>query len=233
MSPALEAVLLQILAIIWINVVLSGDNAVVIALACRSLAPDRRRKAIVFGSAAAVLMRIAFTFVVVELMALPYLKLACGVLLLILAVRLVANEEADRDIAAAPSVWGAIRTIALADAVMSLDNVVAIAAAANGSWLLIIFGLALSVPLIVFGSTLMLKVMVRVPLLAWAGAGLLGYVAGNLAASDPAAADWLTPRVPTYGLGAAAAALVLAAAGVWRLVTARRERPRLLDEIDL
>ena len=231
MAAPLQDVLLQVLAIIWINIVLSGDNAVVIALACRALPDEQRRKAIILGSLAAVLMRIAFTLVVVELLALPFLKLVCGVLLLLIAIQLVAKDEATHDVAAAPSIWTAIRTIALADAIMSLDNVIAIAAAAKGSWLLIVFGLALSVPLIVFGSTLMLKLMARLPLLAWAGAGLLGYVAGELAATDPWAAAWLDGRVPHYVPPAAAAVLVLAVAGAWRL--ASRRRPPALDEIGL
>lgn len=234
MSPSLEAIALQILAIVWINVVLSGDNAVVIALACRDLPAERRRLAVIVGSVVAVLMRVAFTLVVVELLALPYLKLACGALLLFIAVRLVKTEAGGHDVAAAPSIWSAVRTIVVADVVMSLDNVVAIAAAANGSWLLIIFGLALSVPLIMFGSTLMLKLLTRLPVLAWVGAALLGYVAGELAGSDPTIEPWIVARVPHWVPAAAGAAFVVLVAPVWNAIERRRRRrPAMLDAIDL
>jgi YjbE family integral membrane protein len=233
MNSALQDVLLQLLAIVWINVVLSGDNAVVIALACRALPDGQRRRAILFGSLAAVLMRVVFTLVVVELLALPFLKLVCGVLLLFIAVRLVAKGDTDHDVTAAPSIWAAVRTIAFADAIMSLDNVVAIAAAAKGSWLLIVFGLALSVPLIVFGSTLMLKLMARLPLLAWVGAALLSYVAGQLSSADPWLAAWLGPRMPDYVLPVSAAIFVVVAAALWRYAMSRRARAPGLDEVGL
>jgi YjbE family integral membrane protein len=175
---------LQALQIVWINVLLSGDNAVVIALACRSLDRRRRTWAIAGGSAVAVLLRIVLTFFVVALLGLPAVKLFSGCLLLWIAVDLLRAHESG-EVEAAGSIWGAIRTIALADAVMSLDNVVAVAAAAKNSVGLIIFGIALSIPLIVFGSTLILAVLKRFPILVVAGAVLLGWVAGEIASADP------------------------------------------------
>jgi YjbE family integral membrane protein len=191
MTPEVSAFLLQALEIIWINLLLSGDNAVVIALACRGLAPRERRWAVVLGAAAAVVLRVAFTLVIVELLTLPFLRLVCGLLLFGIAVKLLQDGQKDRTVAAPGTLWAAVRTVAAADAVMSLDNVMAIAAAAKGSGLLVLFGLALSIPLVVFGSTLMLMLLTRFPVLVWAGAALLGSVAADLVGSDPLVEGWL------------------------------------------
>ena len=210
----------QGLQIVWINVLLSGDNAVVIALACRGLEPGQRKWAVLGGSAAAVALRIVFTVFIVSLLRLPYLKLASGLLLLWIAFDLLRHDDGDKKITAAGSIWGAIRTIAIADAIMSLDNVVAVAAAAKGSVGLIVFGIALSVPLIVFGSTLMLKVLQRFPILVVAGAALLGWVAGEIIATDPALPHWLgpLPEQVDLWLAGACAVLILVLAGVLRLM---------------
>lgn len=178
---------LNLLQIMGIDILLSGDNAVVIALASRSLPPDQRRLAVLGGSAGAVAMRIAFCFVIVWLLQIPYLKLIGGLLLLYIGVKLVVPEhEGDGDgIAAKPNLWGAIQTIIVADAVMSLDNVVAIAAAAHGSLLLIALGLIISIPLIVFGSQLILGVLNKYPVLVLFGGGLLGWIAGEIIVGDP------------------------------------------------
>ena len=178
---------LDLLEIIGINVLLSGDNAVVIALASRSLPEAQRKTAIIGGSAAAVVLRIIFCLVIVSLMQVPYLKLIGGLLLLYIGVKLViAEEEASAETIDAKShVWGAIQTILIADAVMSLDNVVAIAAAARGSIVLITLGLLISIPMIVFGSQLLLKVLNRYPILVIFGGGLLGWLAGEIIVSDP------------------------------------------------
>jgi YjbE family integral membrane protein len=176
---------LQLLQIIWINVLLSGDNAVVIALACRSLPPRERRIGVLLGAGAAVALRVVFTLVVVSLMEVPYLKLVGGALLVWIAVKLLTDETDETSVKQSDTIWNAVRTVAIADMVMSLDNVIAIAAAAKGSAALIIFGLGLSVPLIVFGATLIITVLQRYPALVWAGAGLLGWVAGSLIVSDP------------------------------------------------
>ena len=216
----LATLAIQGLQIVWINILLSGDNAVVIALACRGLDARQRRWAVVGGSLAAVALRIVFSFFIVALLRLPYLKLASGLLLLWLAFDLLRQQDDEKDVAAAGSIWGAVRTIALADAIMSLDNVVAVAAAADNNLWLITFGIGLSVPLIVFGSTLMLRLLQRFPILVVVGAALLGWVAGEIMASDPALPLWLGQLPENVELLAAAAGalLILALAGVLRLM---------------
>lgn len=176
----------DLLQIIGINILLSGDNAVVIALASRSLPARQRRMAIIGGSGAAVVLRIALCLIIASLLQIRYLKLIGGLLLLYIGVKLVSDEESEADgIAAKSNLWGAIRTILIADAVMSLDNVVAIAAAAHDSVLLIALGLLISIPLIVFGSQVMLRVLTRYPVLVMFGGGLLGWIAGEIIVSDP------------------------------------------------
>jgi len=175
------------LRITGIDILLSGDNAVVIALATRSLPEAQRRFAVIGGSAAAVALRVAFCLVITTLLQIPYLKMVGGLLLLYIGVKLVMPESESHEggIAAKSHVWGAIRTILIADAVMSLDNVVAIAAAAHGSALLIAFGLAISIPLIVFGSQIVLRFLNRFPILVVLGGGLLGWIAAEIMVSDP------------------------------------------------
>jgi YjbE family integral membrane protein len=178
--------LLPLLKIIWINILLSGDNAVVIALACRGLPAESRKWGIVLGAGVAIVMRIGFTAIVATLMSWPYLKGIGGVLLLWIAVQLVVENTDEKEIQHSDTIWQAVRVIAIADLVMSLDNVVAIAAAANGSWLLIILGLTISIPMIVFGAQLVILLIERFPVMVWAGAGLLGWVAGELIQDEPA-----------------------------------------------
>jgi YjbE family integral membrane protein len=173
--------------IIWINVLLSGDNALVIALACRGLAPKQRLWGMIFGAAAAVILRIIFTGIVATLMELPYLKLVGGLALIVIAAKLLVPEQEDEDsVHAAAHLWAAIRIVVIADIVMSLDNVIAVAAAANGSAPLLILGLAISIPLIVAGAALIMALLNRLPILVWAGAALLGWIAGDVIATDPA-----------------------------------------------
>lgn len=176
----------QVLKIIWINILLSGDNAVVIALACRSLPPKQRMWGIILGAGAAVLLRVIFTVGIQYVLTIPYLKLVGGLLLFWIAVKLVMGEEADEDsVKDSDNLWGAVRTVAIADVVMSLDNVLAIAAAARGHVGLIIFGLLISIPLIVAGATLIMGLLTRFPILVWAGAALLGWIAGELLFEEP------------------------------------------------
>jgi YjbE family integral membrane protein len=219
MTPEMSAVVLQILEIIWIDILLSGDNAIVIALACRTLPEAQRRWGILLGSLAAVALRILFAFAVIELVTLPFVKVAGGLLLLWIAIRLVLDQVDEKmNVKPARSLFAAVRTIAIADGLMSFDNVIAIAAAAKQDIVLIIFGLALSIPLIVFGSTLILALLNRFPALVWAGAALLGWIAGDLIGSDPAVAAWIEPRFAPFEFWWAPAgmALVLAGAGLVR-----------------
>jgi YjbE family integral membrane protein len=178
--------------IIWINVLLSGDNALVIALACRSLAPRQRFWAIVLGAGLAVVLRIVFTGIIVSLMELPLLKLIGGLALIAIAAKLLVPEEENEDsVRAAAHLWQAVQIVGVADIVMSLDNVIAVAAAANGSVPLLILGLAISVPLIVAGAALIMALLTRLPFLVWAGAALLGWIAGGVIATDPAVHPFL------------------------------------------
>src|SRR5438105_5900547 len=173
--------------IIWINVLLSGDNALVIALACRGLAPRQRLWGMIFGAGAAVILRIIFTGIVASLMALPYLKLVGGLALIVIAAKLLVPENEDEDdVESASHLWQAVQIVVVADIVMSLDNVIAVAAAANGSVPLLVLGLAISVPLIVAGAALIMALLNKLPVLVWAGAALLGWVAGDVIATDPA-----------------------------------------------
>lgn len=181
-----------LMQIIGVNIVLSGDNAVVIALAARSLPPQQQKAAVMWGSGAAVIMRIVLTIIAVEMLKWPYLKLIGAVLLLWIAVKLLIPEDGGEDgITASGSMAAAIKTILIADLVMSLDNVIAVAAAAKGSLTLLILGLAISIPLVIFGSTLLLKLMDRYPIIITIGAALLGWVAGEMAITDPLVKDWI------------------------------------------
>ncbi len=191
MDFSLQLFWIPLLKIIWINIVLSGDNAVVIALAARSLPPRQQKLAVAWGSGAAVAMRIVLTLFAVALLQLPYLKLIGAVLLLWIGVQLLLPEEGEENIDGHENLLAAIKTILIADLVMSLDNVIAVAAAAGDSVTLLILGLAISIPLVIFGSTLLMKVMERFPIIITAGGALLGFVAGEMAVSDPALADWM------------------------------------------
>ncbi|HWP26452.1 MAG TPA: TerC family protein [Xanthobacteraceae bacterium] len=194
--------------IIWINILLSGDNAVVIALACRSLPSRQRFWGILLGAGAAVLLRIIFTVAIAQVMLISFLKLVGGVLLLWIAVKLLVpgEEQGEDSVKAGDTLWRAVWIVTLADIVMSLDNVIAIAAAAETAaarvdlahaltikTTLIVFGLATSVPLIIAGSAILMRVMERFPILVWAGAGLLGWVAGEIMIKDAAIESWLSP----------------------------------------
>jgi YjbE family integral membrane protein len=177
--------------IIWINVLLSGDNALVIAMACRGLAPGQRLWGMVIGAGVAVVLLILFTGIVAKLMVLPYLKLVGGTALLGIAAKLLVPDDEGDDVAAGTSLWHAIRIVVIADIVMSLDNVIAVAAAANGQLSLLILGLAISIPMIIAGAALIMMVLDRFPILVWLGATLLGWIAGDVIESDPAVRPFL------------------------------------------
>ena len=201
-----------LLKIIWINIILSGDNAVVIALAARGLPAEQQKKAIMFGSGAAVVLRIALTVVAAKLLALSFLQIVGGILLLWIGTQLLHGEDEEEGEGKEHSgLMTAIRTILIADLVMSLDNVIAVAAAAKGSMTLLVLGLAISIPLVIFGSQLMIKLMDRFPVIITLGAALIGWVGGETIVSDVAlqsiveANTWLHYAGPALG-----AALVLA-----------------------
>lgn len=205
-----------LLQIIGVNIVLSGDNAVVIALAARSLPPKQQKQAVLWGSGAAVVMRIVLTIVAVELLRLSYLKLIGAALLLYIGIQLLLPEEeedgGESGAKANTGMVAAIRTILIADLVMSLDNVIAVAAAAKGDLLLLILGLLISIPLVIFGSTLLMKVMERWPIIITIGGGLLGWVAGEMAITDPAVKDWVDANAAWlhYAAPVLGAAIVIA-----------------------
>ncbi len=217
-SAVTAAFWVGIVKIIWIDMLLSGDNAVVIALAARSLPPQQQRKAILIGAGFAIVLRVVLTLVAAKLMQLPFLHLAGGLLLLWIGVGLLKGESGDADNnqqAGSGSMAAAIRTIVLADLVMSLDNVIAVAATAGGDFVLLMFGLAVSIPLMIFGSTLMIRLMERFPWIVPAGAALIGWVAGETIVGDSSLAH-ITAQLPAikYIAAAIGAALVLGV-GLW------------------
>lgn len=207
-----------LLAIIVANILLSGDNAVVIAMAARSLKPEQQKKAVFWGSAAAIIMRVILTIVAVKLLTLPYLKIIGGVLLFWIGLQLLGEDEGDGDVKSHSSMGAAIRTILIADLVMSLDNVIAVASAADKApeaarLPLLIIGLGLSIPLIIAGSTLLMKIMDKYPMIITLGAALLGFLAGSMIVTDPAVKHWFESNVPNAemlagGLGAVAVVVV-------------------------
>src|SRR5574341_333392 len=186
-----QAFWIGLLKIIGVNIILSGDNAVVIALAARSLPAKQQKLAVFWGAGAAVVLRIVLTIFAVALLQLNWLKLAGGVLLFWIGIKLLIPEEGDDEIEASEHLITAIKTILIADLVMSLDNVIAVAAAAGGSYLLLILGLAISIPLVIFGATLLIKLMERWPVIITIGAGLIGWVAGEMLVTDAALEGWL------------------------------------------
>jgi YjbE family integral membrane protein len=228
-----QAFWVGLLKIIGVNVILSGDNAVVIALAARSLPARQQKQAILWGAGAAVVLRIILTVFAAALLSLPWLKIVGGLLLFWIGIKLLVPEDDDADISASDNLMVAIRTILIADLVMSLDNVIAVAAAAQGSFLLLILGLAISIPLVVFGATLLVHLMERYPVIITIGAGLIGWVAGEMLITDSALQGWLgalgiaysdgKPYLSGFSLeylcGAAGVVVVV----VWGLWLARRQ----------
>jgi YjbE family integral membrane protein len=178
--------LIQILRIVWIDVLLSGDNAIVIALACRSLPPAKRRVGIIAGAGCAIVLRVLLTLTAQYALGLPHLKIIAGVLLFWIAIKLLVSDSADdAEVTASNRLIDAIRTIVVADVIMSIDNVLAVASAAGDNPWLVAFGLVLSLPLVVVGATAIMTVLTRYPILVWLGSGLLGWVAGELMFEDP------------------------------------------------
>jgi YjbE family integral membrane protein len=189
----------KLLQIILVNIVLSGDNAVVIALACRNLPPHQRKIGILLGTGVAIGLRIIFYLMIAWLSGVPFLKAAGALLLLWIAVKLVMGEdESGHEVSASDQLWRAVQTIAIADAVMSLDNVLAIVGVARDDTVLALLGLAISIPLIVVGASLITTLINRFPILIWIGAGLLGWVAGEMLVDDPVVLNWLNANAPQY-----------------------------------
>jgi YjbE family integral membrane protein len=214
--------------IIWVNLLLSGDNAVVIALAARSLPPKQQKLAVFWGAAAAVVLRVILTVFAVALLTLPWLKIVGGLLLLWIGVKLLVPEDEEDDIESSDNLWSAIKTILIADLVMSLDNVLAVAAAADSAaptaelvamkYTLLVLGLAISIPIVIFGSTLMLKLMVRWPVIITAGGALLGWIAGEMMVTDPAIDAWVEHHAPwleEMRVAAIIGAVLVVLVGMW------------------
>ena len=219
--------------IMWINVLLSGDNALVIAMACQGLPPKQRLWGMILGAGVAVGLRIVFTGVVASLMLLPYLKIVGGLALFYIAAKLLVPDDPDEGEAeAVEHLWRAVRIVAVADIIMSLDNVIAIAAAAGGNMALVVLGVAISIPLIVAGAALIMALLDRFPILVWAGAALLGWIVGDVISTDPVSVGYLTgkfgPEIAhkvEYGAAAVGAVLVLIVGGLWR----RAKAPTVSD----
>ena len=214
---------LAVLQIIWIDVLLSGDNAVVIALACRKLPPQQRLWGVVLGTIVAISLRVVFAGLVTTLMQMAYIKLVGGVLLLWIAVKVLGPEENGKtgEIQSVDNLWRAIRIVAIADLVMSLDNVIAIAAVAERfeapqSYALLMFGLAVSIPLIMAGAAIVMSILERFPVVVWAGAALLGWIAGEIIAKDPLFTANLDPDVAhtVWMIGATLGAAFVVGAGL-------------------
>jgi YjbE family integral membrane protein len=203
-----------LMKIIWINIILSGDNAVVIALAARSLPEHQQRQDIMFGSGAAVVLRIALTVVAAALLELSFLQIIGGILLLYIGAQLLSEDgDEDEGEVEKASLFAAIRTILIADIVMSLDNVIAVAAAAKGNMTLLILGLAISIPMVIFGSAIMIKLMTRFPIIVTFGACLIGWVGGETIASDVALREFSAENPWLHYAAATAGALSVLAIG--------------------
>ena len=216
--------------IIMIDILLGGDNAVVIALACRRLPPKQRTQGIIWGTAGAIVLRVILIFFALTLLAIPFLKIVGALLLVWIGIKLIApdDEGGHGDINASDKLWAAVKTVIVADLVMSVDNVIAVAGAAEGAggdhkMALVVFGLVVSIPIIVWGSQLVIKLMDRFPLIITIGGMLLGWIAGTMAVTDPAVLGFLPTTPPAregglpevldslrYGAGLAGALLVLA-----------------------
>lgn len=219
------------LRIVVINILLSGDNAVVIALACRGLPHRQRLWGMVIGAGVAVVLLVVFTGVIARLMKLPYLEAVGGVALLYIAAKLLVPDEPDEtEVQAEAHLWRAVRIVVVADVIMSLDNVIAVATAAQGNFVLLAIGLAVSVPMIIAGAALIMALLDRVPILVWIGAALLGWVAGEAIVSDKAVGPALVDAFGEafaqhlhWAISVAGAVLVVAAGALWRRAAAKHQ----------
>lgn len=203
--------------IIWIDILLSGDNALVIAMACRGLPPSKRMWGMILGAGAAITMRIVFTGTISQIMNLPYLKIIGGLALLVVAAKLlVPEDESETEVNTTEKLWQAVRIVAVADVVMSLDNVIAIAAASGGDVYLLIFGLVVSIPLIISGAAIIVNLLTKFPILVWAGAALLGWIAGEVIVTDPYMVTFFPEHVWQVVFGAWGVMMVMISGLFWR-----------------
>jgi YjbE family integral membrane protein len=217
--------------IIVINLLLSGDNAVVIALACRNLPARQRKLGIFWGVVGAVVLRVVLTFFAVTLLQLPYLQLVGAALLVWIGIKLIAeDDEGEHEIEAHDRLFAAVKTVIVADLVMSIDNVIGVAGAAKGSLTLLIFGLVVSIPLVVVGAQLIMKLIERMPWLILAGGGLLGYLAGEIAISDTAVKPWIDANAPQLHYVAPIVGIVIVVAVGWWLSRRVKEGKEVVDE---
>ena len=222
---------LTLAQIMMINIMLSGDNAVVIAMASRALPPTQQKQAILFGSFGAIVLRVILTFFAVFLLALPFLKIIGAVLLGWIGIQLLIPDEQEVELDGHSNLWAAIKTIIVADFVMSLDNVLGVAAAAKGNVVLLVIGLAISIPLIIYGSTIILKLMNRWPVIVTIGGGILGWVAGEMLVTDPAIGPWVNTNAHWLHTGAPiAGTLGVVALGKWLAAAAVRRGEQVAVE---
>ncbi|MGZ0052323.1 TerC family protein [Brevibacillus gelatini] len=216
--------LLSLLQIIIVNLVLSGDNAVVIALACRNLRPELQKKAVFWGGFGAIGLRVILTFIAIWLLQIPFVQVIGGLLLIWIAVKLLKGEEEESHIGGGTNMLEALKTIIFADLIMSLDNVIAVAGAANGNMLLVIIGLSVSIPLIIWGSQLLMLLMNRFPVIVLLGAALLGYTAGEMIVGDKVVGAFLEGVLPAlHTILPVALALVVIAVGTY--LKRKHEKP--------
>ncbi|WP_028358195.1 TerC family protein [Brackiella oedipodis] len=223
---------IALLQIVWIDILLSGDNALVIAMAARALPAKDQKKAIVFGAGAAIVLRILLTLLAAQLLMFPYLKVVGSILLLYIGVHLLFTDEGKDDQHEAKTTLGAaIGSILVADVVMSLDNVIAVAAAAKDHFGLLIFGLVLSIPLMIWGSSLLLRLIERFPIIVWFGAALLGFIAGEMFVKDVVIHPWAMQVAESWGItysifskitGAIGAIIVLLVGKIWLSLKAKK-----------
>jgi len=218
--------LVGLIKIIFINLILSGDNAVVIALACRNLPGEQQKKAIFWGSFGAIVLRVALTIVAVWMLQIPFVQVAGGALLIYIALKLLKNDDEHADFKSSTRIGEAVKIIVVADLIMSLDNVVAVAGAAEGNFVLIGIGLAISIPIIVWGSQLLMRLMNRFPVIVYLGAGLLGYTAGEMALSDKAVGTYALSLFP---MGHYVLPIVLAAAVIVTGKLAERRKGKIKE----
>ncbi|MED4269720.1 TerC family protein [Geobacillus stearothermophilus] len=219
-----------LLSIIIIDLVLAGDNAIVIGLAARNLPKHQQKKAVVWGTVGAVVIRALATIFVVWLLKIPGLLLVGGVLLVWIAYKLLVEEKGHDDVEAGGSLWEAIRTIIIADALMGLDNVLAVAGAAHGNFLLVILGLLISVPIMVWGSTLILKWIERFPIIITIGAGVLAWTASKMIVGEPFLKEYFANPVIKYGFELLVVAAVLTVGTLKKRKAAKEPQPKAANE---